>query len=183
MPRRNLSCLAFLLVLPVAPAISQSPIRYGACRTAADADSSWARFSFAGLQLSLRLPAELRAISYGDLRKLAGQVELSAISPGFMESLELVAAWRAPARAPGEIHHVLLYTVRPTLAPSGRPCSLAIAGQPGLVFLQVLNAGGGGAAEYWTEAYWPGYVLAVRGKTMDSYDVAFRMLRSIVPVP
>ncbi|HEV8149967.1 MAG TPA: hypothetical protein VGP61_07250 [Gemmatimonadales bacterium] len=92
---------------------------------------------------------------------------------------ELVAAWETPAKAPGELREALLYTVAGTAAPEGRPCALRIATQPGLVFKLVLSGEGNVEREYWSVAYWPGFVLALGGRSTEAYEAGFAILRSV----
>lgn len=179
---RSLICLVVLIVSGSTSLVGQTPARYAPCRAALPADSSWSGFSIAGLRLTLRLPAKLRPVRYKDLDRMFRREQVPEISRNLADSVVLAAGWAAPAKDPGDIQQVFLYTISGSYTPFGRPCSLSIAGKPGLAFLRSLSGGSQGN-EYWAEAYWPGFVLAIRGGTLDSYEVAFRILRAVAAMP
>jgi hypothetical protein len=182
MRRHTAGFLFSFMVTWFTAAAAQPAARPGACRTAAQADTTWPETSFLGFHFSLRLPLELRRVPEQELRRVAERTH-ALETTGEGVAVELVAAWRAPARAQGEIQEVLLFTLRTAFVPDGRPCAFAIAGRPGLVFRQTLSGAGSGANEYWTEAFWPGFALAIRGRTLDSYEIGFVVLRSLAALP
>lgn len=181
--RALLGSLVLLAATGITSGTSQRPTRPAPCPTAPEPDTTWARFAFAGLHLSLRLPADLRPKPYQALRGIDRRVRADDIPATPAETVELVAAWEIPKAASSEIRQVLLYTVRPDSLPRGRPCALPIAKQTGVVFRKVLSGGSGRSDEYWTEAYWPAFALAVHGTTLNAFAVALAILRSIEPVP
>jgi hypothetical protein len=95
------------------------------------------------------------------------------------DGLELIAAWAAPTGSAGTIRQLLLYSRRSDALPQGRPCGVSIGGQPGLIFRTAFSGAGKAADEYWAEAYWPGFLLAGVGESMDAYDELFRILRTV----
>ena len=183
MIRRPLASMVLLTAVGVTPSRSQRPTRPAPCPPAAELDTGWARFAFAGLHLSLRLPADLRPRPYQALRGIDRRVRADDIPATPAETVELVAAWEIPKNASSEIRQVLLYTVRPDSLPRGRPCALPIAKQTGVVFRKVLSGGSGRSDEYWTEAYWPTFAMAVHGTSLNAFAVALAILRSVEPVP
>ena len=153
-----------------------------ACVTSAQPGDHWTSFAFAALRLQLALPAGLLRTAEPKLRKTAERAAERNI-PSSEGSEELVAAWEAPGKAPGAVRQVLLFTVLGEPIHTGRPCALLIAQQPGFVFKLVLSGQGGAASEYWTVARWPGFVLALGGRSLDSYEEGFAILRSVAPSP
>ena len=149
------------------------------CPPPAEADTGWSRFPFVGLHLDLRLPAELRATPFASLRSTARRMREQEIPAIPADSIELLAAWETSKAAAGAVRQVLLYSVPPGTLPSGRPCSMVIAGQPALVFRRVVSGGGRSPNEFWTEAYWPGFGIALRATALDAYAGTLAMLRSI----
>jgi hypothetical protein len=158
------------------------PARPAACSTAAQPGEQWTSFVLRGLRLQLALPPELRPLAEPKLRKTAERAAERSLPANSDAATRLVAAWEAPARSASELRQVLLYTVQEAV-PRGRPCALLIAQQPGLVFKLVLSGQGRIASEYWTEAHWPGFVLAVGGRSLEAYELGFAILRSITVQP
>ena len=159
----------------------QPPRRPAACSTTAKADSGWIGFSFAALGLTVALPPDLRRVAEGSLKGVARRARAQSIPMTTADSIELLVAWEAPRKSPGEVRQVLLYSVRPDSTPPGRPCALSIAGRPGFVFRTALSSSGRTADDYRMEAYWPGFVLSASGRTLAAYVVIFGILGSITP--
>jgi len=174
---------ALLALVILSAAAGQQPRRPGRCVTAAEADSNWTRFRFVGLRLTLVLPPDLRPVADGSLKGVARRLRAQSIPLTTADTVRLLAAWVAPGKSTGDVRQVLFYSVRPDSTPSGRPCALTIADQPGLVFRMALSPPGRAADEYWMEAYWPGFVLAASGPTVAAYEAIFGILRSIAVSP
>lgn len=177
--------LAFLAValggLPAA--FGQRALRPAGCATTGRPGDDWTRYPFPGLRLVLSLPPGLRPLPYEGLRRAGRRAAERSIPMTDADSVELLAAWEAPARSAGEIRQVLLFSIRPDSVPPGRPCAFAVAGQPGYVFRMALSPDGRAADESRVEAYWHGFVLAAVGRSMDAYEIVFGILSSIAMLP
>ena len=162
----------------------QRPVRPARCPAPpAGADSTWKRHEVGGLQLALELPADLRLLPYQSLPREARRAREQSIPESTAPGLELSVAWKASPSPASLVERVLFYTVGTDQVPEGRPCSWPIAGEEGLVFRHSLSSKTPGDARYWTEAYWPGFVLAIEGRSFDTYEIAVRILRGISRLP
>lgn len=162
----------------------QRPVRPARCPAPSPGtDSTWKRHDFDGLHLALALPAELRPLPYRSLNREARRAREQSIPETTAPGLELSVAWQASQSPAFLVERVLLYTVGTDQVPEGRPCSWPIAGEEGLVFRHSLSSRTPGETRYWTEAYWPGFVVAIEGRSFDTYEIAVRILRGISRLP
>lgn len=172
-------------LLLLAPAIgsAQQPVRLGTCAATPDAGSDWVRYPHQGLNLYLTLPPELREVDFSSIQKADKKANIRLEQVTDADSARIVAAWDVPDKKMKDVKRVLLYAVRKSFLPTGRPCAIDLAGQPGRVFRLVLSPEGSTENEYWLQAFWPGYVLAVGGPSMATYEVGFGILKAVSGVP
>jgi hypothetical protein len=179
---RLASSIGFLAALGVTTAIVAQPSPR-ACGGGAETAADWRSVGFVGLRLTLRLPPTLEQLPPNRLVRKAREAQALRIPRLRGPGVELAVAWTAPADAPGALREVLLYTVRADSVPPGRPCALRIAGSDAVAFRFSLSAGGQAAEDHWTEAYWPGFILAVNARSLAGADSALGLLRAITRTP
>lgn len=175
---RALSVLLALGMGGAWPGNSQQ-LRAGNCAATPGPAEDWTPVTLSGLGLSLRLPAELKAQAYQSLRGIARRAKARSMPATALDTVELLAAWEAPRNSSSDIRQVLLYSRRPDSVPAGRPCAMTIAQQRGMVFRMAYSGDGRAADEYEVVAYWPGFLFAARGRSLDAYDAIYRVLRTV----
>jgi hypothetical protein len=181
--RRTIAVVAALLGAGGALAAAQVAPRPAACTRTAVADSTWIGYSFQGPRLALKIPPGLKQVDPGKLGAVAKRAHAPLSQITDTDSIRPISAWEAPSKSPGELREVLLYQVRRGFVPTGRPCAMAIAGAPGLVFRLALSSEGQAADEYWIEAYWPGFVLAAAGRSFSGWELIIGLLGEVVAIP
>jgi len=58
-----------------------------------------------------------------------------------------------------------------------------VAGAGGSAYRLALSGPGSSTDDFWVEAYWPGHAIAIGGRSMGVYELAFTLIRAIAATP
>ncbi|MGQ0702494.1 MAG: hypothetical protein ACT4PM_05100 [Gemmatimonadales bacterium] len=170
--------LVVVLVVSLAAATQAPP----PCPDAGPPDNGWREALFVGLDLKLKVPAELRPVPYSSLGRSARRNEELGVPRSVRDSARLVAAWQVPERTSGEIRGVYLYQVALGTQLRGRGCGLTITGRSAIVSRHVLSGADRDQDQHWTEVSWPGFLLAAQGVSPSSFERALRIIGTVGPI-